>query len=735
LYVYYIAKNRGFPPVYKIERVAKMSAKRAFFSIFQKLTLFCCAMFFGITHAFSANLPSGYTELEYIGTNHNAYIMTNFTVNDFDRVVADIKLYDNDTELNSKQYPHLFGVSADASSGGVQAKVFRFFNPSVSSMYGAYNDKWASTWGGTWAPQSVPLNKWHKFDIKLAAGEQYIKMDTSVIATGTMSSTLVNSYKLPIFAMSYAGNIMYFPHLDSKEIKMYLGNTLVANFVPAKNSSGVVGMYDTVGGQFYTSRGTGEFTGGRAVCSNGELAQTYTSATGTVTQSGTPTPTNPIEPTFYQQGYLVLRKINDTYADSYDATTGKITRRVGVKVLNGTEDWFMSGNNYLSAMYNILINDMYAEASSVSSNRASPYSTHFGRSTSWLSYDVNARLNKVQAYTTTDNSKHILGLGYPGASEANIPTFKQWLAQQYAAGTPVVVYYPLVTPVEENWAPEQCLNGIKIATTAYNTARFSPVVNDLNSTIATIRSVVTNTINQTKAIADLQAKKQTRPDEQCPAGKKCLLVEDNNGTPHWYEIIENIYGLPAGYTPLEYIRSSGVAYIDTGYSPTSKTRIELVAKMDSGAGNVNIAGSAISSSSGSSSDALLVINSYTDTEYEIKFGPSGTWVHNPTNMTTKNTFSLSATEFRVNDVVKETYSGSVPDTGNKPFYLFQRWRSEITSTNSKVQIYEFNIYENGTLVRRMVPAKQGTTVGMYDTIGNRFYTKSGTGSLTAGPEI
>ena len=80
---------------------------------------------------------------------------------------------------------------------------------------------------------------------------------------------------------------------------------------------------------------------------------------------------------------------------------------------------------------------------------------------------------------------------------------------------------------------------IRIATTAYNSARFSPVVTELNDTIATIRSVVTNTINQTKAIADLQATKQTRPNEQCPAGKKCLLVEDDAGQPHWYEIIEN----------------------------------------------------------------------------------------------------------------------------------------------------------------------------------------------------
>ena len=95
-------------------------------------------------------------------------------------------------------------------------------------------------------------------------------------------------------------------------------------------------------------------------------------------------------------------------------------------------------------------------------------------------------------------------------------------------------------------------NAIKIATTAYNTARFSPVVTDLNTTIATIRDVVTNTINQTAAIADLQATKQTRPaddytdetnTENCPKFRQCLLVEDNSNTPHWYLIKDPVRDL------------------------------------------------------------------------------------------------------------------------------------------------------------------------------------------------
>ena len=76
MYIHYIAKKRGFPPNYKIERVEKMSVKRAFFGIFQKLVVFCCAIFFGFANAFSANLPSGYTELEYIQSSGTQYIDT-----------------------------------------------------------------------------------------------------------------------------------------------------------------------------------------------------------------------------------------------------------------------------------------------------------------------------------------------------------------------------------------------------------------------------------------------------------------------------------------------------------------------------------------------------------------------------------------------------------------------------------------------------------------------------------
>ncbi len=275
-------------------------------------------------------------------------------------------------------------------------------------------------------------------------------------------------------------------------------------------------------------------------CPNGQILHQYESAVGTVSQNGTPTPENPIEPVFYTQGDMVLRKVGD-YADSYDATTGKITRRVGVKVLNGTENWtIITTPNYLmdgaTTFWNVgAIQDNLSVRSDGPAIGISNYLINAPVS----SANMTPKIANSFSIGSTAHSNHTLWMRIEG--EKTVAEWKQYLAQQYADGTPVVVYYPLAEAVEETVGTTYCADTIKIATTAYNSARFSPVVTDLNSAVATIREIVTNTINQTAAIASLQADKQTRPEDACPAGKKCLLVEtEENGVvvPHWFPIIE-----------------------------------------------------------------------------------------------------------------------------------------------------------------------------------------------------
>ena len=147
------------------------------------------------------------------------------------------------------------------------------------------------------------------------------------------------------------------------------------------------------------------------------------------------------------------------------------------------------------------------------------------------------------------------------------------------------------------WCPMR----IAVATNAYNTTKFSPVVTALNGAIATIKSVVTNTINQAAAVESLQNGKQTMPDASatngtCPNYKQCLLVETSDGTPQWFVITDPFRDFvtpilanntapsstteTTGYTQLEYIESTGTQWIDTGITVTANNTTKLRIEID-----------------------------------------------------------------------------------------------------------------------------------------------------------
>ena len=170
-----------------------------------------------------------------------------------------------------------------------------------------------------------------------------------------------------------------------------------------------------------------------SVCSN------YNTATGTGVQDGTPTPTNPIMPTFYQQGGMILRSVG-TYADSYDENTNKITRRVGVKVLDGTEDWETRTSGSYVAFYSPILGNK------ISGANPGPICSHFPAYTSWSNFDKDTVQNAILTQSTNFCTIKNINL-------STVQEFKTWLSSQYAAGTPVIVYYPLATPVTEDMPP------------------------------------------------------------------------------------------------------------------------------------------------------------------------------------------------------------------------------------------------------------------------------------------
>ncbi len=174
------------------------------------------------------------------------------------------------------------------------------------------------------------------------------------------------------------------------------------------------------------------------------VTENYVSATGTGVQDGTPTPTNPIYPVFYHQGDMILRRVGD-YADSYDATTHKITRRVGIKVLDGTENWSKRTDTGVNRYQANILTDKV-------SGMIVCLSSHFQNALAFANLNDNCFIVDATARIIFDEE-----------DITTLADWKAWLASQYAAGTPVIVYYPLETSVEEDWTD-----------TTYNTSVYIP---------------------------------------------------------------------------------------------------------------------------------------------------------------------------------------------------------------------------------------------------------------------
>ena len=125
----------------------------------------------------------------------------------------------------------------------------------------------------------------------------------------------------------------------------------------------------------------------------------------------------------------MLLKVGD-YQDEQEILSGNVTRKIGVKVLDGTEDWRTAYSGFYSTAFSNYIAS------------APAYCNYFQSVITGTIPPAGERENKVWLGSSW------LGLGattrFPTVAE-----FKQWLANQYAAGTPVIVVYPLANTVKE----------------------------------------------------------------------------------------------------------------------------------------------------------------------------------------------------------------------------------------------------------------------------------------------
>jgi len=141
------------------------------------------------------------------------------------------------------------------------------------SLFGARTSSASKTYGFYYHTEAKTYRMFYNADYSVlkadAPGDRItIVMDKNTLYFGD-SLSVTRSYEE--FACSYT---MYLFAVNEKDLmktpsasrlyscQIYDNGTLVRDYVPCKNSSGVAGLYDLVNGVFYTNAGTGSFAAG-----------------------------------------------------------------------------------------------------------------------------------------------------------------------------------------------------------------------------------------------------------------------------------------------------------------------------------------------------------------------------------------------------------------------------------------------------------------------------------------
>ena len=189
------------------------------------------------------SLPSGYRKLEYIQSSGTQYIDTGLKPKHNTRVVMDLQL------LSTAGIPYVFGTWAGGMNNCFSVYWWTDVHNSWGVDYGTQRSAIAQT---NWSKRlTVDLNQ----NVVTVDGVSYTLTTTTFTATNNLFLLALNNGNS---ALDYTVGKVY-------GCKIYDNGRLVRDFIPCKNASGVIGLWDDVNSVFYQNAGTGTFTAGPAV--------------------------------------------------------------------------------------------------------------------------------------------------------------------------------------------------------------------------------------------------------------------------------------------------------------------------------------------------------------------------------------------------------------------------------------------------------------------------------------
>ena len=193
-----------------------------------------------------------------------------------------------------------------------------------------------------------------------------------------------------------------------------------------------------------------------------------------------------------------------------------------------------------------------------------------------------------------------------------------------------------------------------------------------------------------------------------------------------------VRGLPAGYTRLQYIESTGTQYIDTGVYANQNTevRTKFANRAAAGESTTRVVIGDTYQSEG------YVLSITANTRSYIRIGMLSV-LFNDYWQTGKvyDVYMSKNSDLQVNDEIFSWTGSENTFSSTQQLRLF----GVVDASNryAIINMYGLRISEGDVLIRDFIPAKRNSdnVVGMYDTVSKTFFTNAGSGNFIAGPVV
>ena len=206
---------------------------------------------------------------------------------------------------------------------------------------------------------------------------------------------------------------------------------------------------------------------------------------------------------------------------------------------------------------------------------------------------------------------------------------------------------------------------------------------------------------------------------------ECLLMQ-----------LGGITQVPTGYTPLQYLESTGTQWIDTGIYINYDYEIFAILDPLSTGGFYYWGAAGNNSSDRTAWYTFWSVNSSGPSTWG---GSRNTFYYRNLVPNSKNTVVQNKNGIWVNGT-KTTSFSPVFDSrqAELTLYIFKTNPVSFDWNSGRIKLYELHVKNgNGRIVQNLVPARRDSDsiLGMYDTVTGTFFTNAGTGEFVAGPVL